>query len=148
MKTDSSTTYEWIKQLQTCGYRVTAARQTIVELLVSSTHALSPIEIYDLGRKEYPALGLVTVYRTLERLDELGLIQRVHMPDGCHRYLRATQGHQHLLLCTCCGQVEMFEGDDLSKLTQRVEDTTGYHIQDHWLQLFGLCPRCTSQSRQ
>lgn len=148
MKTDSSTTYEWIKQLQTCGYRVTAARQTIVELLVSSTHALSPIEIYDLGRKEYPALGLVTVYRTLERLDELGLIQRVHMPDGCHRYLRATQGHQHLLLCTCCGQVEMFEGDDLSKLTQRVEDTTGYHIQDHWLQLFGLCPRCTLQSRQ
>ncbi|MEJ5200691.1 MAG: transcriptional repressor [Anaerolineales bacterium] len=147
MKTDS-TTYEWIKQLQTCGYRVTAARQTIVELLVSSTHALSPIEIYDLGRKEYPALGLVTVYRTLERLDELGLIQRVHMPDGCHRYLRATQGHQHLLLCTCCGQVEMFEGDDLSKLTQRVEDTTGYHIQDHWLQLFGLCPRCASQSRQ
>lgn len=143
METDSETTLQWIEQLQTSGYRVTAPRQTIVELLVSSTHALSPIEIYDLGRKEYPALGLVTVYRTLERLEELGLIQRVHMPDGCHRYLRAAQGHQHLLLCTQCGHVEMFAGDDLSKLTERVEQATGYHVQNHWLQLFGICPRCT-----
>jgi Fur family ferric uptake transcriptional regulator len=146
--TASPIIHEWIERLQASGYRVTATRQTIVELLVSSSRALSPIEIYDLGRKEYSALGLVTVYRTLERLEELGLVQRVHMTDGCHRYLRAPQGHQHLLLCICCGQIEVFEGDDLSKLIQKVEDTTGYHIQDHWLQLFGLCPRCTSQSKQ
>ncbi len=147
MQTNPKIAYEWIEQLRTSGYRVTAPRETIVELLVSSTRALSPIDIYDLGRKEYPALGLVTVYRTLERLEELGLIQRVHMPDGCHRYLRATQGHQHLLLCTCCGQVEIFSGDDLSTLIQRVEVITGYRIQNHWLQFFGLCPHCSSQTQ-
>lgn len=146
MEIDYSVIHKWIEQLQASGYRVTSPRRTIVELLVSSTHALSPIEIYDLGRKEYPALGLVTVYRTLERLEELGLIQRVHMPDGCHRYLRATQGHQHLLLCTRCGQIEVFDGDDITTLTQRVENSTGYQIQDHWLQLFGLCPQCMLQA--
>ncbi len=142
MPTASPIIHEWIERLQASGYRATATRQTIVELLVSSSRALSPIEIYDLGRKEYSALGLVTVYRTLERLEELGLVQRVHMTDGCHRYLRAPQGHQHLLLCTQCGQIEIFAGDDLSKLTERVEQATGYHIQDHWLQLFGTCPQC------
>lgn len=134
----------WLEQLQASGYRITEPRRAIVELMVTTTHALSPIEVYDSGRRDYPRLGLVTVYRTLERLEELGLVQRVHMPDGCHRYLRAVQGHQHLLLCTRCGQVEMFAGDDLNALTERVEQTTGYRVEDHWLQLFGLCPRCNS----
>lgn len=132
----------WLEQLQASGYRITEPRRAIVELMATTTHALSPIEVYDNGRRDYPRLGLVTVYRTLERLEELGLVQRVHMPDGCHRYLRASQGHQHLLLCTRCGQVEMFDGDDLNALTTRVEQTTGYRVEDHWLQLFGLCPRC------
>jgi Fe2+ or Zn2+ uptake regulation protein len=38
----------------------------------------------------------------------------------------------------------MFAGDDLNALTERVEQTTGYRVEDHWLQLFGLCPRCSS----
>lgn len=134
----------WLEQLQASGYRITEPRRAIVELMATTTHALSPIELYDSGRRDYPRLGLVTVYRTLERLEELGLVQRVHMPDGCHRYLRASQGHQHLLLCTHCGQVEMFAGDDLNALTERVEQITGYRVEDHWLQLFGLCPRCNS----
>jgi Fe2+ or Zn2+ uptake regulation protein len=134
----------WLEQLHASGYRITEPRRAIVELMATTTHALSPIEVYDNGRRDYPRLGLVTVYRTLERLEELGLVQRVHMPDGCHRYLRAVQGHQHLLLCTRCGQVETFAGDDLNALTERVEQTTGYRVEDHWLQLFGLCPRCSS----
>lgn len=134
----------WLEQLHASGYRITEPRRAIVELMATTTHALSPIEVYDNGRRDYPRLGLVTVYRTLERLEDLGLVQRVHMPDGCHRYLRAVQGHQHLLSCTRCGQVEMFAGDDLNALTERVEQTTGYRVEDHWLQLFGLCPRCSS----
>ena len=104
---------DWLVQLQDSGYRVTGPRRVIVELLAESERALGPIDVYDLGRTQYPGLGLVTVYRTLEKLEELGLVQRVHLPDGCHRYMRATQGHQHLLLCTRCGRVVFFEGDDL-----------------------------------
>ncbi len=144
MNTPSVPIQDWLDQLQASGYRVTAPRRAIVELLAESKHALSPIDVYDLGRRDHPGLGLVTVYRTLERLEELGLVQRVHLPDGCHRYLRAAQGHQHLLLCTHCGQVEVFSGDDLHPLTERVEHATGYTIEDHWLQLFGVCPRCSA----
>ena len=133
---------DWLVQLQDSGYRVTGPRRVIVELLAESERALGPIDVYDLGRTQYPGLGLVTVYRTLEKLEELGLVQRVHLPDGCHRYMRATQGHQHLLLCTRCGRVVFFEGDDLHGLTARVGEKTGFSIQAHWLQLFGLCPQC------
>lgn len=132
----------WLVLLQDSGYRVTGPRRVIVELLAQSTRALGPIDVYDLGRLEYPGLGLVTVYRTLEKLEELGLIQRVHMPDGCHRYMRAMQGHQHILLCTRCGQVVFFEGDDIDPLTAKVAQRTGFIVQEHWLQLFGLCPQC------
>ncbi len=134
----------WLDLLQSAGYRVTAPRRAIVELLAGSSRALGPIEVYDLGRAEHPHLGLVTVYRTLEKLEELRLIERVHLPDGCHRYLRAVDGHQHLLMCTHCGLVQTFEGDNLDPLTGKVAADTGFSIDEHWLQFFGTCPDCRS----
>lgn len=132
----------WLTQLHENGYRITAARRAVVETMEKSTRALTPVEVYDMGRKKYRALGLVTVYRTLEKLEELHLIQRVHQPLGCQAFISAGHGHQHLLLCRQCGLVEFFEGDDLELLTKSIAKKTGYQIQDHWLQLFGLCADC------
>jgi Fur family ferric uptake transcriptional regulator len=132
----------WLDSLQDSGYRLTAPRRAIITTIANSSRALEAIEIYDLGRNEHPRLGLVTVYRTLEKLEQLGLVQRVHHPDGCNMYLRAPQGHEHLLLCKTCGQMEYFSGDDLSKLIEETSQRSGYQIQEHWLQLFGLCSDC------
>jgi Fur family transcriptional regulator, ferric uptake regulator len=107
----------WLEQLHDNGYRITAARRAVVDTVYGSSHALSPIEVYDSARKKYRALGLVTVYRTLEKLEELHLIQRVHQPQGCQAFIAAGIGHQHLLLCKNCGEVAFFEGDDLDALT-------------------------------
>jgi Fur family transcriptional regulator, ferric uptake regulator len=134
----------WLTQLQENGYRITKARGAVVEVVVQSNHALTPIEVYDMARKKYRALGLVTVYRTLEKLEELHLVQRVHQPMGCQAFISACQGHQHLLLCQNCGQIAFFEGDDVEPLIQSVAKKTGYEIREHWLQLFGLCANCRS----
>jgi Fe2+ or Zn2+ uptake regulation protein len=136
---------DWLSRLQESGYRLTVPLRVIVEILVSGQRALSPIEVYDLGRKEYPRLGLVTVYRTLEKLEELGLVQRVHQPQGCHMYLRAAMGHAHLLVCTACGQVETFVGDDLTALIEGISQRKGFLVKDHWLQFFGLCAGCKGE---
>jgi len=138
----SNTYDQWIDSLSESGYRVTAPRRAIIEIMAGSPCALGPLEIYDQGRKEYSGLGLVTVYRTLEKLEELGLIERVHHPQGCHMYLRAADGHEHLVLCTACGRAEYFSGDDISKLMNAVAEKTGFEIREHWLQLFGLCSDC------
>lgn len=133
---------EWLTTLQESGYRLTAPRRAIVELLAASARAMGPLELFDQGRRSYPGLGLVTVYRTLEKLEELGLIQRVHQPGGCNMYLRASHGHEHMLVCTACGRVEFFSGDDLHALVDELGLRSGYQIREHWLQLFGLCPAC------
>lgn len=134
----------WLTQLHENGYRITTARRAVVEIVERSTRALTPVEVYDMGRKKYRALGLVTVYRTLEKLEELHLIQRVHQPMGCQAFISAGQGHQHLLLCQNCGQVAFFEGDDLNSLINSISRKTGYQVNEHWLQLFGLCANCRS----
>ncbi|MEW6287606.1 MAG: Fur family transcriptional regulator [Chloroflexota bacterium] len=136
------TAIPWLTQLQENGYRLTEARRAVVETVQGSTHALTPLQVFDLARKKYPALGLVSVYRTLEKLEELHLIQRVHQPSGCQAFISAGSGHQHLLLCQNCGKVEFFEGDDLEVLTEAIARRTGYQIKEHWLQLFGLCQNC------
>jgi len=132
----------WLDSLQESGYRLTGPRRALVEILATSQRALSPVELYDLGRKEYPGLGLVTVYRTLEKLEELGLVQRVHQTGDCHRYLPASQGHEHLLLCTSCGRAFYFTGDDLNALMDEIARRSGFRIDEHWLQLFGVCREC------
>jgi Fe2+ or Zn2+ uptake regulation protein len=136
----------WLENLQESGYRVTAPRRAIVAIVADSSRALDAIELYDLGRESHPRLGLVTVYRTLEKLEELGLVQRVHQPGGCNMYLRAPQGHEHLLLCKSCGRMEYFSGDDLSGLIAETSRRSGYLIEEHWLQLFGLCLECQPES--
>ena len=132
----------WLTQLQNNGYRLTGARRAVVEIIAASQRALTPVEVYDAARDQYPALGLVTVYRTLEKLEELGLIQRVHQPQGCQAFITAGTGHQHLLLCSNCGQTTLFEGDDLDQFIKSVAHKTGYRITEHWLQFFGLCENC------
>jgi len=133
---------EWLQRLKAEGYRLTAARRAVVETLAGESKALTPAEIYELGRQRHARLGLVTVYRTLEKLEELGLVQSVHLRDGSHGYLAEFRGHQHLLFCMNCGRVQYFEGDDLSAIVETLEGESGYQIAEHWLQFSGLCADC------
>jgi len=133
---------EWLDCLKGSGYRLTSPRRAVVDALANSERALNAAEIFDIAREQYPSLGLVSVYRTLEKLEELELIQRVHHPDGCQAFIAGFSGHQHLLICQNCGRTQFFEGDDLDMLIECVARKSGYQIKEHWLQLFGLCAEC------
>lgn len=133
---------QWLDALQASGYRLTAPLRALVAVLANGDRALEPVELFDLGRREYPRLGLVTVYRTLDKLQELGLVQRIHQENGCHHYLRAVQGHEHVLLCSKCERAVFFSGDDLSALSTELAQRTGFDIQEHWLQFLGVCAEC------
>lgn len=139
------TAENWLSELRTQGYRITDARRAVVETVAESPRALTPNEVYDLGREHYPKLGLVTVYRTLEKLEELHLVQRVHQDHGCNAYLAHAEGHQHLLICKNCKKAVYFEGDDLGAFFAKVGKQHGFTVQEHWLQLFGLCDDCQKE---
>ena len=136
------TAQSWLTQLKENGYRLTNARKAVIETVAGTTSALNPLDVYEQAKASCPGLGLVTVYRTLEKLEELGLIQRVHQPNGCNAYLPHADGHQHLIICQQCGRAEYFEGDDLEVFFERVAGEHGFTINEHWLQLFGICSDC------
>ena len=132
----------WLKELRKQGYRLTEARRAVIETIAQSPRALSPADVYNLARENYPALGLVTVYRTLEKLEELHLVQRVHQEDSCNAYLPEAEGHQHLLICTECKKAVYFEGEDLDNFFGKVGKRHNFIVNNHWLQLFGICGDC------
>jgi Fur family ferric uptake transcriptional regulator len=133
----------WEQCLADAGCRITAPRRAVMQVLQKASVPLSPREILEQGKRVYRRLGLVTVYRTVNLLAELNLVRRVHREDGCHGYLLASPGHRHALICQCCGRAVEFPGeDDLHALIERVEAGTGYRVDDHLLQLLGLCPDC------
>ncbi len=135
---------EWLHCLQDNGCRATMTRRAVVETLAGSQRALSPLEIFEICRAQYKNMGLVTVYRTVEKLEELGLVQRVHQPSGCQAFIAAAIGHQHLLICQNCGKVTFFSGENeaMETLMDEVSTQSGYQIESHWLQLFGQCAGC------
>jgi Fur family transcriptional regulator, ferric uptake regulator len=133
----------WEECLSEAGYRITASRRAVAEVLIRDSAPLSPQEILEQAQAVHANLGLVTVYRTLNLLTDLDLVRRIHREDGCHGYVLASPGHHHAVVCHSCGRAVEFTGkNDIDALIVQVEARTGYRVDDHLLQLSGLCPNC------
>ena len=88
------------------GYKLTPQRRTVLSVIALSREHLTPAAIYERVCREYPDVGLVTVYRTLEILTKLGLLCEVHVGGNCRSYLmKHPSGHHHHLVCAGCGAV-------------------------------------------
>jgi len=130
--------------LRQAGYRLTQPRLAVLQVLQENNGYLSPNEIYEQGRALYPSLGLVTVYRTLETLDKLGLARRVHGLGNCHGYARAHSASGHYLMCHRCGQLTEFPCEGMEEIIEAVQQQSGFIVEEHLLELVGLCPACQS----
>jgi Fur family transcriptional regulator, ferric uptake regulator len=140
--------HNWHLILSQQGYRITSPRRAVATVLLEAEVPLTAQEILDAGRECHSGLGLVTVYRTLELYEELGLVSRVHLPEGCHGYVATTPGHRHVLICQRCGRSVEFRGrGDLDALVAEIERQTGYQVRGHLLQLSGICPVCSHAER-
>jgi len=128
--------------LSTRGYKLTRPRLAVLKVVALAQASLSPAEIHTRAQKFYPQTGLVTVYRTLEVLADCGAVRKVHQANGCHSYAPTSAGHAHHVICEKCHSVTEFDNCDLKELLTAVQRRTGYKIEGHWLELFGLCPSC------
>jgi Fur family ferric uptake transcriptional regulator len=137
-----------LEQLRQAGHRITQPRRAVVQALMEKKGHQSPSEVHARARTYCSTIGLVTVYRTLDLLTEMGFARRVHTEDGCHGYVNATRGHRHHLICRSCGAAIEFEGCDLSAFFDRIGRVTGYRVEEHLLELVGLCPTCQAPCRR
>ena len=135
--------------LQDRGLKVTKQRLMVLEAVASRPEEhLTAEEIFELVKTGCPDIGLATVYRTIQLLNELRLIDRINFDDGFVRYEMGTgtecgqKHHHHHLICMKCGKVISFRDDLLEELEDRITDTTGFSIVDHEVKLYGYCKEC------
>ena len=135
---------ELARVLHQAGYRLTQPRSAVLQVLQENKKGLTPEEVYQLGKANCASLGLVTVYRTLDLLTDLGLVRRVHSEQHCHSYA-STGVNQHHLICQACHCLTEFPCDGLNSLIESVRKRTGFTISGHLLELSGLCPDCQAE---
>ena len=134
---------DWQDKLNQEGLRLTHPRRAIISVLENAGIPLSPQTIHQRTMDANEEIGLVSVYRTLDLLTELGLVRRVHGHDDCQGYVLASPGHHHHLVCRSCGAAVEFSGkEDFSVLIAQIEAESGYRVDEHLLQFSGLCPAC------
>jgi Fur family ferric uptake transcriptional regulator len=136
------------RQLAERQFKITRQRRAVLNAIASSQARMSAADICARARRECRDLGLATVYRTLEILAEIGAIRRVHLDDDCEGFAAAAAEHGHHLVCSRCGATVEIEGCDLTDMLERVEASTGFKVDQHWLELVGRCPACQSKLRR
>jgi Fur family transcriptional regulator, ferric uptake regulator len=130
------------------GYKLTPQRHAVLKAIAANHDHLSPEAIYEKASDVLPGIGIVTVYRTLEILDKLDLLCRIHTDSGCHGFMmRRPTEHHHHLVCTGCGRTVDFTECNLEELERKLEKETGFKIEGHLLQLFGKCKECRSKDK-
>lgn len=135
------------------GLKVTSQRLMVLNIL--SAHGdehLTVEEIYDLAKEESPEIGLATIYRTVQVLLELHVIEKVTFDDGFARYElngeETGSGHRHHhAICTQCGKVYSMETDLLDTLEKQVFESLGFEVTDHEVKLYGLCSACRRKAQ-
>jgi Fe2+ or Zn2+ uptake regulation protein len=133
---------EMAQGLRAHGYKLTPQRLAVVKVIQEGDEHLTPAEVLERGCRIYPRLGLTTVYRTLELLDDLGFVRRVHLEEGCRAYAQAKERNGHHLVCQSCHRVVDFPCSGLTELTEEMGRRTGFVVEYHLLGLVGLCPTC------
>lgn len=128
------------------GLKLTPQRRSIVDTMIKTKgEHLSSEEIYSLVKENCPEIGLATVYRTLQLLDEIGAVSKLNLDDGCCRYelnVKEENHNHHHLICKKCNKIIEVEEDLLEELESQIEKNYGFKIYDHDVKFFGLCSLC------
>ncbi len=128
--------------LNTAGARLTNQRAVILEIIQHSDKHLDANEIFRRAIFKSPRLSLATVYRTLNRLKELGLIEEVHFSDAHHHYETRSGREHHHLVCLDCGQVTEFRYPLSQHIKSNVSKAGDFRIIDTEIRITGYCSEC------
>ena len=136
------------RKLRSLGYRVTAQRMAVLETLGQMDGHVTPQELHAHMCRFKAGIGLVTVYRALKMLTEAGLACEVELNGGSRHYIRRSPAaHHHHLICLGCDGVTDFSNCALPALEKRLSQVTGFSIQQHRLEFYGLCRDCQAQGK-
>ncbi len=130
--------------LKESNVKITSERREIIAVLQDSKLPLSPADIFFRIKPVLPKANLTTVYRNLEMLEGLGLVKRQAFNKTNFSYeLINDRSHHHHIICRNCGKVENLENIS-EKFINEISKNTNFKIEDHNLEFFGLCEKCSN----
>jgi len=136
-----------VSALERAGYQATPNRRLVAQLVASTGGHFTAADLLERGRRERVNIGRATVFRALEMLTSLHIVERLDLPSGSHAYVVCDPTeHHHHLVCSTCGRSEDVADGELARLVDEIAQRNGYRIESHRLELFGTCPGCAAAS--
>ncbi|GFN30700.1 ferric iron uptake transcriptional regulator [Paenibacillus xylaniclasticus] len=137
------------RQMAARGYKLTVQRAvTLRVLLENEQDHMSAEEVFMLVKAKYPEIGLATVYRTLELLTELHIVEKMNFGDGVARFDLRSEDQKHMhhhLICHTCGALKEIKDDWLLELEERLMREYGFRVTDHRLDFTGHFKTCNNK---
>lgn len=131
-----------IEALRSAGHRVSAPARLVLEALFSVDGPVSAEHISSGLDGHFSTLELTSVYRNLERLEQLGVVSHVHVGHGAGLYALARGGDPEYLVCERCGRVTQAESEQLEPAREKIREAFGYQARFNHFPIHGLCADC------
>jgi Fe2+ or Zn2+ uptake regulation protein len=131
-------------ELRRRGMRITPARRSVIAVLAQSAEPMAVAQISERIAEIGTRVDLVTVYRTVETLEQSGIVARNDRVGECWRYQLRSGSHRHTITCSRCGSSSPLDGCRLAEIERSLEQATGFSDIHHSLQFYGTCPACQS----
>lgn len=128
--------------LDRSGHRLTGARRLVADLIAARDGLFTAADLVADARARRRRIGRATIFRALELLAELGVVERVDLPGGEHAYVPCEPAHHHHVICLRCGRVTEVGDCGAAEVAREVARASGYRVEAHRLELYGVCPGC------
>ncbi len=129
--------------LDRAGYHSTAPRRAMAEMVAAREGRFTAEDLLVEARRARRGVGRATIFRSLEIFESLGLVEQVHLPNGEHAYVACERPHHHHVVCKECGRSQEVGDLGITPIARElVEQRTGYLVDSHRIEFFGLCPDC------
>jgi Fur family transcriptional regulator, ferric uptake regulator len=142
-RVEADTLEEAVAALRARGFRLSGARRLVLQALYATDVPLSAEQIAE-GFGALPPSDLASVYRNLETLERLGLVQHVHLGHGAGRYVRAGREREYLV-CERCGVQRPVPPEQLDEVRRAVREATGFAARFSHFPIVGLCSECAAR---
>ncbi len=135
--------------LRAAGYRRGGARIAVIEALAAQDCAVTALDLEDDLRRREAGVGRASIYRALEQLEQLGLVQRLEVSRGTAGYERVEPDgeHHHHAICRKCGRLIPFEDASLEQAIDKVVGGMSFDADEHEVVIRGLCESCSARRR-
>lgn len=135
-----------VSAFETAGYRLTGPRRALAALIAGQARHFTADELLAESRRRRLRVTRATIFRSLDVLADLGVVERLDLPSGEHAFVACEPAHHHHVVCSSCGRTTGVADPGIERIAEAIGRDTGYRIDAHRLELFGLCPACRKQN--